>query len=515
MFRFSRVFRRSFTTPRPIGQPLISRRVIIYPSAVIATIGTGYYIDQIYYSSLLTRSVRALYVLFWIAYEYRFNIHKYNHIDELHERAAETLLQLLMKNKGLYIKLGQAIANQGTLFPRAYQVRFPKLYDDASFDEWERIDKVLSTSLGENYHEYFDSIDTVPYASASIAQVHRGVLKTGEQVAVKIQHDYIDKQIVVDLMIYRLMSKIYQQMFDIPLTMFTKYVSEQMITETDFVHEMGNSTKLAEFISKDKQLTGVNVYVPKTFPELTTRKVLVAEWIDGVSLTSKEKLLLEKFNLTTIMNQYIKLFGRQIFEYGFIHSDPHPGNLLARFDDKGKQQLVILDHGLYITLSNEFRLQYCNLWRYIFSLNSKGIERIGKSWGINSLEIFATFVQLKPVLLKTPDVESQDSRDAYDLLKDFIGDEAKFPSELPFLARTMRMIQNLNQTLDSPVNRINLLTNESINVLLLEDLTMSDFWDIIKIKLTLTLSGFMFYIIRFKQWLTQDKTHVKGFEDYN
>ncbi|EGW31006.1 uncharacterized protein SPAPADRAFT_62902 [Spathaspora passalidarum NRRL Y-27907] len=425
-----------------------------------------------------------------------------------------------MKNKGLYIKLGQAIANQGTLFPRAYQVRFPKLYDDASFDEWYRIDNVLKTSLGEDYQDrYFESIETTPCASASIAQVHRGVLKPewgGAKVAIKVQHDYIDKQIVVDLMVYRLMSRVYQQLFDIPMTMFTKYVSEQMITETDFIHEMGNSKRLEEFIANDKQLN-VNVYVPKTYPEITTRKVLVAEWIDGISLTSKEKLLQENYNLTTIMKQYLKLFGRQIFEYGFIHSDPHPGNLLARFDEKGKQQLVILDHGLYITLSNEFRLQYCNLWRYIFSLNNQGIEQIGKSWGINSVEVFATLVQLKPVLIKPESAAEarQDTRDAYDLLRDFIGDEGKFPGELPFLSRTMRMIQNLNQTFGSPVNRINLLTKESVNALLDEKLTFSDFWDVLKIKLTLSLSGFVFYMIRFRQWLYGDRFgEGRGFEDY-
>ena len=124
-----------------------------------------------------------------------------------------------------------------------------------------------------------------------------------------------------------------------------------------------------------------NIKLPKNYPHLTTKQVLTAEWINGIPLTNKQTLLDQNYDLTLIMKQYIKLFGRQIFEYGFIHSDPHPGNLLVRFDSKNKQQLVLIDHGLYITLSDSFRLQYCNLWRYLFLLNTKGIEQIGREWG--------------------------------------------------------------------------------------------------------------------------------------
>lgn len=520
-------FLRTTTTTIGINntRPLVPKsrfiRYVVYPTSIItAGATTVYIIDNIYYSSLITRSTRALYVLLWIAYQYGYNIHNYPHIEDLHEIASERLLQLLMKNKGLYIKLGQAIANQGTLFPRAYQERFPKLYDSAPVDEWEKMDRMLRINLGKGYEEeHFDWIDKTPVASASIAQVHKGKLKsTGQEVAIKIQHDYIDKQIVVDLMIYRFISRIYEHVFEMPLTMFTKYVSEQMITETDFVHEMHNSQKLDEFIKSDGNLKHTNVYIPKCYPELTTRQILIAEWINGISLIHKEKLLEEKFNLTTIMVQYLKLFGRQIFQYGFVHSDPHPGNLIARFDENGKQQLVLIDHGLYITIPEEFRVQYCNLWRYLFLLDTIGIKSIGRSWGINSVEIFASMVQLRPVLINPQNEDFHDDRNVPSLLRDFISDEKKFPMELPFLARTMRMIQNLNQNFGSPVNRINLLTKEAIDSLLYDRqyLTFADYWDLFKIKLSLSFSGVIFYLIRLRQILIGDRFggKGKGLEDY-
>lgn len=506
-------------------------RPLVYGVAIVATgLGTAYYIDNHYYSSLMTRSVRAVYVLLWIAYAYGFNSNSYQNIDDLHEIASDKLLHLLTTNKGLYIKLGQAIANQGNLFPLAYQKKFPQLYDQAPVQSWQDIDRILKENLGDDYQiRLFETINHEPIASASIAQVHYGKLKNGEEVAIKVQHDYIEKQVVVDLMIYRFISKVYEKVFDIPLSMFTKYISEQLIKETDFVHEMQNSEKLKKFIDKDSSLKYDNIKLPKNYPHLTTKQVLTAEWINGIPLTNKQTLLDQNYDLTLIMKQYIKLFGRQIFEYGFIHSDPHPGNLLVRFDSKNKQQLVLIDHGLYITLSDSFRLQYCNLWRYLFLLNTKGIEQIGREWGISSIDLFATVVQLRPVLL-SPEVQSnananananknedEDNRNISDLFRDFIGDQKKFPGELPFLSRTMRMIQNLNQSFGSPVNRINLLTKELINALLQEkDLKFGNYWDLVRIKITLLLSGFMFYIVRLRQILSGDRFggKGKGLEDY-
>ncbi|KAI5956218.1 hypothetical protein KGF54_000693 [Candida jiufengensis] len=508
-------------TPKPkIKKSNLFRNVIITTGIITLSGGTIYVLDKEYNSSLITRSVRALYVLLWIAYEYGYNSKNYADLNELHEIASERLLQMLTLNKGLYIKLGQAIANQGNLFPKAFQEKFPKLYDEAPFDSWDKMNKVLKKNLGENYeNEYFEWIDHKPIASASIAQVHKAKFNEkfgSKEIALKIQHDYIDKQIVVDLLIYRLINKVYEKVFDVPLSMFSKYVSEQLIKETNFINEMENALKLQRFTDNDSALKNLNIRIPENYPELTTSQVLPAEWIDGISLTDKNKLINHGFDLKQVMNQYIILFGRQIFNYGFVHSDPHPGNLLVKFDSRGKQQLILLDHGLYITLDKKFKLQYCTLWKDLFILNRKGIEQIGKQWGINSTNIFATIISLRPIKLDKSKNSDNDKSDVSDLLKDFIGDRSKFPMELPFLARTMRMIQNINQQFGSPVNRINLLTNQAINGLSSGDshLTWSNYFDIYKIKFSLLFSGLVFYFIRFKQWIGGSNSKNKGLEDY-
>ncbi|KAK6457007.1 ABC1 family-domain-containing protein [Scheffersomyces xylosifermentans] len=496
-------------------------RYVVRPVVVSLCVGgTIYLIDSYAYSSLLTRSVRALYILLWIAYAYGTN--KEDNPEELHEVASESLLQLLIANKGLYIKIGQAIANQGNIFPLAYQKRFAQLYDDAPVDSWARVDAVLRNSLGSNYEsEVFESISHEPVASASIAQVHKAVLKDSkETVAVKVQHDYIQKQVIVDLWVYRFTSKVYEKVFDIPLSYFTKYISDQEIKETDFIHEMGNADKLTEIIKNDPTMKNVNVYIPKNYGKYTTKQVLVTEWIDGISLTDKDRLLDAGFDLTLIMQQYLNVFGKQMFKYGLVHSDPHPGNLLSRFDSKGKQQLVILDHGLYVTLPESFCVEYCNLWRYLFSFNRKGIEDIAKNWGINSYEMFSTLVSLRPMSVDPRDsAELRDKTSFHSLFRDFLGDKTKFPLPFLFLTRTMRIIQNLNQSFGSPVNRINLLTKESVDALLINKnskLNFSDRFELFTIRVNLFFSNVIFLFIRFRQIIMGDRYGGKGvgLEDY-
>lgn len=491
-------------------------RRIVKPGLVGVGFGaTVYVIDDQFYSSIMARSVRAVYVFMWVAYQYA-QVLKTTDLAQIHENASQRLLEMFMENKGLYIKLGQAIANQGNVFPLAYQKRFSLLYDKAPVDLWDTVDSVLKKNLGNNYEsEIFDSIEHEPIASASIAQVHRGVLKESKTVvAVKIQHKSIENQITIDLLVYRFVSKVYERVFDIPLSFFTKYVSEQINNETSFVNEMQNSNKLWNMIVNDSSLKGVNIYLPKIYSEFTREQVLVSEWIDGVSLVDKQHLIDKGYDLLTIMKQYLSLFGKQIFKYGFIHSDPHPGNLIAKFDAAGNQQLVLLDHGLYITLPEKLRKEYCELWNSLFAFDREGIKNIGRAWGVSSLDLFASLILLRPITFT--ETSERDERSIPNLLKGFLSDEKKFPLELLFLSRTMRMIQNLNKTFGSPVNRMNLLTQELVSALLLETTSWKQSITLLRIRFSLLVSNLVFLVTRVIQTLSGDQYGSKGggIEDY-
>lgn len=478
-----------------------------------ALAGSAYLIDEYRYSSLLQRSARAVYVLLWIAYQYGANTGSYKNMDDLHEIAAEKLFAMLEANKGLYIKQGQAIANQGSVFPVAYQKRFITLYDGAPEDSWKEVDKVLLFHLGQDYEaEVFEYIDHKPVASALIAQVHKARLKREQKdVAVKVQHPYIARQINVDLAVYRGMTWLYSQVFDLPLSIFTQYVSDQLLREADFRLESANAAELARLLAGDSAMKNANVYVPRNFDEYTSRQVLVTEWIEGIPLTDKQRLLDANFNLTTTMSQYTSVFGRQIFHYGFVHSDPHPGNLLARFHD-GKQQLVILDHGLYITLPQKFREEYCRIWKCMFDFDQKQIEEIAESWGVGSTGLLTAMVLLSP-----PKDGVDDSKSSKELIKSFLGDGTKFPLQMLFLLRTMRMMQNLNQSMGSPVNRMNILTKSAV-LLLTQEQSWTNLGELVvlaRIRVVLFFSDVVFLFFRMRQILSGDRyNRGEGIEDY-
>ena len=496
---------------------------------VLLLLGLGgviYAIDKIWYSSVLMRSARALTVTLWIAYEYstnRTNKKKYAKVDDLHEVAAQRLLNMLMENKGLYIKLGQAIANQGDLFPLAFQRRFAKFYDDAPAEPWQKVDKVLREELGSDYAErYFDCIDKEPVGSASIAQVHQAKLKeNNSKVALKVQHSYIKDQVVTDLYVQSIISWIYERVFGIPLSHFSKFITQNLIQEANFLNEVENPLKLKTLIEKDASSHSLNIYIPVSYSGLCRKRVLVTEWCDGIPVNETQRLKEQKLDLSFLVYQCVATFAKQMFHYGFVHSDPHPGNLLARFDNRGMQQLVLLDHGLYTTLSDQLRFEYCHLWDYLFRYDTVGLEDLRKKWGIESMELFSALAIFRPKQMQRHDFKKK--VDIMDILTNFITDKNKFPNELLFLTRTIRMIQNLNRSFGSPVNRIDIFTKELLKATSIEVSNfsifsrerISFFLKGMHFRLMLFINELFFYIIRIRQFFTNKKYAASmGMEDY-
>lgn len=482
------------------------RRPLVVTAATVAA-GVGLYaVDEYYLLSVCQRSVRSVYTLSWVAYQYGANSKAWK-LSDLHEEASERLLTMLRKNKGLYIKQGQAIANNSAVFPLAYQKRFVELYDDAPADPWSEIDSLLAESLGKNYqNEVFEYIDPKPLASALIAQVHRARLrKEGKEVAVKVQHPYIRKQMAADLAVYRGMLQVYSVVFDLPLAFFTQYISDQLEKEADFRVEAQNAAQLEKLIGEDKSAASLAVYIPKNFPEYCSQRVLVTEFIDGVSLTDHARLEREGYDIARIMKQYTAIFGRQIFTYGFVHSDPHPGNLLVRRRNN-VQELVLLDHGLYVTLDPKFRTQYAEIWKLIFAFDHNAMQDIANSWGIGSVEVLRAAVQLKPPAGDTAKLSP------YEMIKTFLGDETRFPQPLLMIQRTMRMMQNLNQTMGSPVNRINILTECALALISKDKSLGLRGWILLaKVHIGLMVSNIVFWFFRLRLSWSGNKV---GAEDY-
>ncbi|KAG0163680.1 hypothetical protein DFQ28_004595 [Apophysomyces sp. BC1034] len=502
-------------------------------------IGAGLYaVDSRTEAQLLQRNLRTFYNGLTLAVDYKLNFRPEPGprgtawIESLHERVANRIFDVFEKNGGLYIKMGQVIGTQSSVLPVAYQRRARRLFDSAPAVPFEVVERVFMEDFnGLHPSQVFAEFDVMPMASASIAQVHKARLKTGEIVAVKIQKPAIQKQMDWDLFAFRILLKIYEKIFDLPLTFATNYVESHIRMEADFENEARNAQKALDNFQLEPRLRD-SVYVPKIFPQLSSKRVLVCEWIDGVQLTNKEKLKELGLNFQEAMKTTIEAFSSQIFKSGFVHGDPHPGNVLVRAHPlkKGKVQVVIIDHGLYIQESEKFRTEYCKLWEAMFMLDVETMNSICKEWGIHDANMFASITLQKPfsptkaVHLGQTNLNMQD---VYELqanlksrLKHFLEDQALFPRELIFLSRNMNIVRANNKTVGSPVNRINVMAQWAVRGISVEKGPMTRIskvqhfahrlWRTLIFDCTLWLMSVSFFLVKLREKTNQIFFGIEG-----
>jgi aarF domain-containing kinase len=241
------------------------------------------------------------------------------------------------------------------------------------------------------------------------------------------------------------------------------YVSEQMRLETNFLHEAHNAQKCAAFLADTPELRD-KVYVPKVYPEVAgTERVMVMEYVKGCKITDKEKIEAMGFTPKEVMDTMIATMSAMTFKWGFVHCDPHPGNILVRPhpSDPKRPQVVLLDHGLYQDLPDKFRREYTSLWKSLFTVDTAEIQRIAGEWGINlDVNLFASAITLRPFQVEKKDDSSLEAaKDAnvkpktdYELqvelkerIRNMLENEQKIPRELIFVGRAQRITQSLNQ----------------------------------------------------------------------
>ncbi|CAJ0922603.1 13948_t:CDS:10 [Entrophospora sp. SA101] len=421
---------------------------------------------------------------------------KSDKIDDLHERVANRILNVCRSNGGLYIKLGQSIGVQSSILPLAYQKAFKSLYDDAPAVDFNQVIKVFEEDFCCHPDDMFDNFERTAIASASVAQVHRAKLKDGTLVAVKIQKPDIRKQMDWDLLAYKALMYMYEYIFDLPLTWSSSFTVKHIRQEgkfkegraiefakdfiklltsrlasllIDFENEGRNAEKARQNFEKESSLCD-KAYVPTVFWDYTSKRILTAEWINGVKVTDIKGLESYGFSLKDVMKTVIDVFSFQIFQR-FVHADPHPGNVFVRPHPlKGGKnyQIVLIDHGLYVEESASFRQQYCLFWKSLFLMDTDAINQICKNWGINEPEIFASATLMKPyqanIALHITSTQAVTLQDAYEMqmavkerIKQFLSDTELIPRELIFVGRNMNIVRSLNRELGSPVNRINIM----------------------------------------------------------
>ncbi|PIS27809.1 MAG: hypothetical protein COT43_08590 [Candidatus Marinimicrobia bacterium CG08_land_8_20_14_0_20_45_22] len=227
-----------------------------------------------------------------------------------------------------FIKMGQILSLRPDLIPVEIAYELQKLQDKVSPTPFPEIEKVVREELKTDPAEIFREIDPEPLAAASIAQVHRAVLKSGEQVVLKVQRPSARAIIDVDIEILTdfagILSKYLQEKIAQDPVLIVREFDQSIHRELDFFKEGRNIDRFRRCFEDEP-----TIFIPKFYSEFSTERLLVMDYVDGIKASEIEALDLAGLNRKEIARRGTHLSFRQIFDFGFFHADPHPGNIMV------------------------------------------------------------------------------------------------------------------------------------------------------------------------------------------
>ncbi|KAH0568067.1 aarF domain-containing kinase 1 [Cotesia glomerata] len=301
--------------------------------------------------------------------------------SETHSFGAQKLLELCCANKGVYIKIGQHIGALDYLLPSEYVTKMRVLHSSAPQSSFEDVLKVLKEDFKKDPYEIFESIEKEPLGAASLAQVHKATLKNGKVVAVKVQHRAVKSNSYVDIKTMAALVKITSWVF--PEFKFDWLVDEtkkNIPRELNFTWEGKNAERLSNLFSHYKWLK-----VPKVYWDLSSSRVLTMEFVEGGQINDLKYIHDNNINPYEISGKLGRLYSHMIFVTGFVHSDPHPGNILVKKNVNNEAELILLDHGLYAELTDEFRWSYSKLWLAILDRDKDAMRKYCGQLGVEDM----------------------------------------------------------------------------------------------------------------------------------
>ena len=258
------------------------------------------------------------------------------------KRSAERLLEFARVHGGVYAKLTQYISTLNHALPPEWTETCAGALSAIKPQPWASVASVFEADCGSRAADVFESIEETPIAAASIAQVHRAVLKTGERVAVKIQYAGLRARALADISTMRILASLYalwhpQHNYE---WLFPEFRAS-LHAELNFLQEARNSERVAAMFAHDARF-----HVPLVHRELSGERVLVMELIEGPTLRDlrdADGIKSWGADPAFVRNALMDFFAESVFLHGFLHCDPHPANVMLRRQPNGTAQLVIID----------------------------------------------------------------------------------------------------------------------------------------------------------------------------
>ncbi|MCS6958350.1 MAG: AarF/ABC1/UbiB kinase family protein [Aquificaceae bacterium] len=385
---------------------------------------------------------------FGLGYLVPFHWGLLGHKKSMERYKQEEHLRLAFEELGVtFIKIGQILSTRPDILPESYINELSKLQDRVPSANPEDIKSVLEKELGKKVEEVFLEFEEEPLASASIGQVHRAVLKNGKKVVLKVQKPGVEREVEEDLAI---LEEIVERASKTELgrvweiKSLLEEFSYTIRNELDYIREGRNCET---FRKNFKDYKGV--YVPEVYWEYTTKKVLCLEYIEGIKINNLSELKAGGYDLATLARMGARIYLKMVFNDGFFHADPHPGNFLVMKDGS----IALLDYGMVGTLSNMDRL---NLFQLMYGIVKNDLDLVMDALydlGISArtekenflrreLEILFSYYFMQPV------GEVKLSKVVNDTLKLSHKYKMRLPPDLFLLLKTLALAEGVATQLD-------------------------------------------------------------------
>ena len=264
-------------------------------------------------------------------------------MDRAYLRNAKRLKKMILKLRGLYIKVGQLISIMSNFLPEEFRNELEGLQDKIPPRPYKEIAKRIQVELGALPEDIFQTFNKEPIASASLAQVHEAYLHNGQKVAVKVQYLDIEKMARLDLNTLRRILKMVEFVFNIKgISTNFKQIKEMILDELDFRKEAEHIESISANFENDPFIK-----LPKVIHEFSSPRVLTTQFMEGTKVSNLEYLHECRIDKEELAKRIITAYCQMIFIDGVYHADPHPGNLLVQKDGG----VVFLDFGAVAILS--------------------------------------------------------------------------------------------------------------------------------------------------------------------
>lgn len=362
-----------------------------------------------------------------------------------------------------FIKVGQILSNRPDMLPKEYILELSKLRSNVKPMTYQEILDILRDEYDKKLFKIFLSIDREPLGSASIAQVHRAVLKNGEEVVVKVQRRNIKEIMVADIKVLKkALGMLHIQKLFKDIVSFDDILDELLNITLEEMNFLIEAEHIDEFYQENKEIKYIKV--PKVYKNLTTERILVMEYIFGHNISQVDKILSDGYDLDEIGSKLAENYIFQAIDIGYFHADPHPNNIIIT---DGK--IGYIDFGMMGRLNsrNKELLRQCMV--AIFNNDIREVERILLILGDTNKNIDHTRLcrDLQLILDKNKTMGIKDiniTKFANDLLNILGSNGISLPKDITMLVRGIVVLEGTLEVVSPNINLLQVFENRVKNV---------------------------------------------------